>query len=85
MTSRWVCTYCVMSVGIYGADLKNWPAYDDLEGQAQHLEAYHHIPVQRSSETSEECMERFKRENPEAGGPNCKCPRCIDSHRAVNP
>ena len=73
---RWVCSYCIATKGLKGSDLANWPSMDDTEAQCQHIECEHHIPVVRKGETSAQCLKRFRREQPEAGGPNCKCPSC---------
>lgn len=81
MSGRWVCKYCVMEFGVKGSDLENWPEPDDDEAIAKHIESVHHIPVRRKNETPAECLERFKREQPDAGGPNCRCPRCEDDRR----
>ena len=72
----WVCSYCIATKGLKGHDLANWPAIDDHEAQYRHIESEHHIPVIREGETNRETMARFKREQPEAGGPKCKCPSC---------
>lgn len=69
------CNYCIMSKGLKGSEVSNLPQTE--EEMAQHFEKEHHIPVERENETGEECMERFNRENPDAGGPNCKCPECV--------
>jgi hypothetical protein len=76
MAGRWVCKYCILTKGLRGADLQNWPSIDDEEAKVRHIESEHHIPVRREGETVAECKERFAREYPEAGGPNCKCPEC---------
>lgn len=74
--TRWVCAYCVATKGLRGSDAGTWPAWDDEEAQARHVESEHHIPVRRDHETAEQTTERFRREQPEAGGPNCRCPSC---------
>ena len=79
--TKWVCSYCVATKGLRGSDLGKWPALDDHEAQARHIESEHHIPVRREGETVAECKERFAREQPEAGGPNCKCPSCQKDSR----
>lgn len=68
------CKYCIATKGLKGSDIDKLPRTD--EEFFQHVETEHHIPVRKENETEEECLERFKRENPEAGGPNCKCPSC---------
>lgn len=74
--SHWVCSYCIATKGLRGADIKNWPSTDDDEAKYRHIESEHHIPVRREGETVQQCQERFAREQPDAGGPNCKCPQC---------
>lgn len=76
MSTHWVCSYCVATKGLRGADLKDWPSLEDKEAQFRHIENEHHLPVRREGETVEQCKERFAREQPDAGGPNCKCPSC---------
>ena len=76
MTARWVCRFCIATKGIRGQDLGDWPAIDDEEGQFRHIESEHHIAVQREGESEAQCRARFAREQPEAGGPKCKCPSC---------
>jgi len=68
------CKYCIATKGLKGTDIKRLPQTD--EEFANHVEKEHHIPVRREGETEQQTMERFHRENPEAGGPNCKCPSC---------
>ena len=69
------CKYCIMYKGLKGSDVANLPQTE--EELYNHIEHEHHIPVRRENENGEQCMARFKLENPEAGGPNCKCPNCI--------
>ncbi len=69
------CKYCIMTHGLKGSEIANLPQTD--EEFHNHIEREHHIPVRRKGETDEQCMARFKLENPEAGGPNCKCPSCV--------
>lgn len=73
---HWVCSYCIATKGLKGSDLDKWPGLDDTEAQCQHIERDHHIPVKRKGETGAQCLKRFRREQPEAGGPHCKCPSC---------
>ena len=68
------CTYCILTKGLKGSEISSLPRTE--EELFQHIEHEHHIPVQREGETGRQCMDRFKRENPEAGGPDCKCPNC---------
>lgn len=68
------CKYCIMTKGLKGSELSSLPKND--EEFYNHVEKEHHIPVRREGETESQTLERFKRENPEAGGPNCKCPAC---------
>ena len=68
------CKYCLLTKGLCGSEISSLPQTD--EELFQHIEREHHIPVGREGETPDQTMERFRRENPEAGGPDCKCPRC---------
>lgn len=68
------CKYCILIKGLKGSEISQLPQTE--EELMQHIEREHHIPVRRDNETVEEAMARFKRENPDAGGPNCKCPDC---------
>lgn len=68
------CKFCILTRGIRGSEIASLPETE--EELLQHIEREHHVPVRRKNETLEECKERFQRENPEAGGPNCKCPDC---------
>lgn len=76
------CRICIATVGIKGSDIASMPQTD--EEHAQHMEAVHHIPVRRDNESEAECMGRFKREQPEAGGSNCKCPSCVNSRKFLH-
>jgi len=68
------CTLCLASQGLKGTDIDSLPqTYEELY---DHLERDHHIPVRRENETRQQCLDRFRKQNPEAGGPNCKCPVC---------
>lgn len=75
------CKYCILAHGLKGSEISSLPQTD--EELYQHIEREHHIPVRRENETPEECLARFKRENPGAGGPNCKCPSCGNSRKDV--
>jgi len=70
----YACKYCILTKGLKGSEVSSLPQTE--EELINHLEREHHIPVRRENETPAECMARFQRENPEAGGPNCKCPTC---------
>ena len=74
---KWVCKICVMTKGLRGSELNQWPDVSDIEGRAQHIESVHHIPVGRDGETEEQTMERFRREYPKAGTAACQCPSCV--------
>lgn len=76
MITKWVCALCAMINGLQGSELDGWPDLDDEEAQAQHIEREHHQPVRRDGETEAACAARFQRENPEAGGPHCRCLSC---------
>lgn len=82
MAEHIACRYCIMEKGLIGSEIDSLPTND--EEMAIHIEKEHHIPVQRDGETEDECMERFGKENPEAGGPNCKCPACKASRRRAS-
>lgn len=72
-----LCVYCIGERGVTGKDI--------IEGDdafMDHIEREHHIPVRRKGETVAETMRRFKAANPEAGGPNCRCPTCGDTRDA---
>lgn len=74
------CKYCILMRGLKGGEIKDLPQTD--EEFCNHVEGEHHIPVRRENETKSQALKRFKKENPEAGGPNCKCPACNkDAHR----
>lgn len=68
------CKYCILTKGLKGSDVVKLPQTD--EEFFNHIEREHNICVMRENETKEQAWERFVRENPEAGGPNCKCPEC---------
>lgn len=68
------CKYCIATKGLRGSEIASLPQTD--EEFANHIEREHHVPVEREGETEAETMARFQRENPEAGGPNCRCPAC---------
>ena len=68
------CKLCIATKGLKGSDIGSLPQTD--EELHEHIESVHHQPVQRDGETPKECMERFTKAHPEAGGPNCKCPSC---------
>ena len=68
------CKYCIATKGLKGSDVDKLPKTE--EELFQHIERDHHIPVKRENETKEETLARFQRENPEAGGPNCRCLFC---------
>ena len=69
-----ICTLCIIEKGIKGSDFEVNP--ETTSELIAHIERDHHVPVRRNNETAMECIQRFKRENPEAGGPNCECPGC---------
>lgn len=74
--AKWVCTYCLATNGLKSRELDNWPDQGDVDAIAAHIEGEHHMPVRASSETLVQCMERFRRDQPEAAGKNCRCPSC---------
>lgn len=82
--SKVVCKYCIMIDGIKGSELSKWPNRDDQNADEwlfRHIESEHHMPVVREGETRAQAEARFNREQPEAGGPNCKCPQCTMNRR----
>ena len=80
MTTRIACKYCIATRGLKGSEIKNLPKTD--EELFDHIEREHHIPVRRENETVAQCEARFAREQPDAGAPDCKCPKCIAIRRA---
>lgn len=79
MTTRIACKYCIATRGLKGSEISGLPK--TKEELMDHIEREHHIPVRRGKETTAECEKRFAREQPEAYGPNCKCPACVkDRH-----
>ena len=68
------CKYCIAIKGLKGSEISSLPQTE--EELYDHIEKEHHIPVQREGESKDEALTRFKRETPDAGGPNCKCPDC---------
>ena len=73
------CKYCTMLKGLKGSEIGSLPQTD--EEFYKHIEQVHHIPVKGEDETEESVMVRFQQENPEAGGPNCRCPSCMSDKR----
>ncbi|GAF90708.1 unnamed protein product [marine sediment metagenome] len=74
-----VCPYCIATKGLKGSDLIEGGEKDmgDEEVFAKHIEDEHNIPVRRKGETTNECMQRFKKAHPETNDPAvCKCPSC---------
>ena len=76
------CKWCILSKGLKGSEIGSLPQTE--EEFARHIEGVHHIPVRRDGETVEVARTRFQRENPEAGGPNCRCPDCRRGRAAFN-
>ena len=75
------CKYCIMTRGLRGSEIANLPQTDEeLYG---HIEREHHIPVGREGESEEQTKKRFQEQNPEAGGPNCRCPACQAKHETM--
>jgi len=68
------CKYCIATKGLKGSEINGLPQNE--EEFMQHVEREHHIPVQRKNETEEQCLARFRQENPGVGGPRCLCPEC---------
>jgi hypothetical protein len=44
-TARWVCKLCIMTRGLKGRDLDQWPLVGDDAGIAKHLKDEHGITV----------------------------------------
>lgn len=80
----WVCKLCILSCGLAGKGPLDWPDIADEESQRLHYERVHHIPVARDGEPPAQAMARFKRDNPTAGGPDCRCPGCAARRAALN-
>lgn len=76
----YACKYCLLTNGLKGSEIGSLPQTE--EELYEHIEKFHHLPVQRKNESKKECEERFKKENPEAGGLNCKCPACLKNREA---
>lgn len=57
--AKWVCKLCIMNLGLKGTQLDQWPDQGDLDGIADHIEAVHHMAVQRGDETKEQALTRF--------------------------
>lgn len=74
------CKLCIATRGLRGSDISGLPQSE--EDLAQHMEQEHHVPVRRNDESEAECTVRFAREQPGAGGPNCKCPMCSRTKKA---
>ena len=76
------CKWCILSKGLKGSEIGSLPQTE--EEFERHIEQVHHIPVRREGETVEAARTRFQRENPEAGGPYCRCPDCRRGRAAFN-
>ena len=68
------CKYCIALYGMTAEDVEKLPKNENQ--LYDHIETVHHIPVMREGETEEVAFERFRKENPAAGGKRCKCPTC---------
>lgn len=68
------CRYCIASKGLRLGDKH---IFDTEEEFINHIEMEHDIPVTRDGETEEQTKERFAKQNPRAGGPDCRCPSCL--------
>lgn len=62
------CKVCVMKFGIRGTG----GLFANEEELFSHLEAFHHMPIKREGETSEQAIARFIEAHPEARD----CPEC---------
>ena len=65
------CKICIAERGLRGSEISTLPKTEDE--LFDHMEKVHHMPVQRESETHEECIRRFLEKYPEAR----ICPECI--------
>jgi len=65
------CNICLLRKGLKGYEIPSQPQTE--EELIEHLEGYHHLPVQRKGETHQQCIARFLKEHPEAR----TCPDCI--------
>lgn len=73
------CRYCIAMKGLKGSEIASLPQTE--EELFVHIEREHHIAVRREHETEAECLARFRNENPDAEGPNCRCPNCEQQRR----
>ena len=69
------CTYCLLP-GESGISFAKGNIFESEDELFAHIESQHHMPVGREGETAAQTKKRFEREQPEAGGPNCRCPAC---------
>ncbi len=76
------CKYCIALKGLTVEDVRNLPKNEDQ--LYDHIETEHHIPIMREDETEEKAFDRFRKENPQAGGKKCKCPTCIGGDRILD-
>ncbi len=76
------CKYCIALKGLTAEDVKNLPKNENQ--LYDHIETVHHIPIMREGETEQQAFDRFRKENPQAGGKKCNCPTCIGGDRILN-
>ena len=69
------CLLCAAGIGDSSAHFRD-TEFPNLDALHTHIEAAHHLYVQRIGETRTEAETRFRAEHPEANGPKCRCPRC---------
>ena len=71
------CKLCLVS-GESGVSFAKGNIFKTDEELFDHIEMVHDVgPVVREGETEEQATARFKAKNTRAGGPNCRCPRCL--------
>ena len=45
MSAHWICRLCIAQFGLKGADVKNWPLENDVEGIRTHMREKHHLEL----------------------------------------
>ena len=73
------CRYCIAEKGLRGSVITDVFILTSLPQNEKeffdHLESYHHMPIQQDGETKEQCHARFLQKYPEVAN----CPDCIQS------
>lgn len=68
------CKWCIVSTGLKGSDIgKPGVTFVNQEELTNHLESFHHCPVQRDGETMKQAEARFLAAHPQA----LACPECV--------